>query len=173
MAGRRKKFTHPRLMKIDPDYVPCAAIEDDEICVNGVFRFNISKMLADMASGILTAVPLQIDIRKWYQEHYHDSVNEEHLPTVDPSHPILVAEINEGNNNIIDGNHRFEKARRSGQEWIGAWQVSGEQLIPYFVTKNGYESFISYWNGKLQDHESDRKKKELRDSLNIGQQTCT
>ena len=49
MAVRSKKYTHPRLMKIDPDYLLCETIEDDEIYAIGVFRLNISRMLADMA----------------------------------------------------------------------------------------------------------------------------
>lgn len=156
MAGRKKKFTHPRLMTVDPDYVPCSTQENDEIFTNGIFRFNISRMLADIEAGLLNAVPIQIDVKKWYKEHYRDRINEEHLPSVDPSQPILIAEIKQDNYNIFDGHHRMEKASRSGQDWIDAYQLSGEQIVPYFITKNGYESFVSYWNGKLEEQERDR-----------------
>lgn len=50
---------------------------------------------------------------------------------------------------VIDGNHRLEKAFRDGVEKIDAFRLKGEQILPYFTDKRGYEAFIDYWNSKV------------------------
>jgi len=72
------------------------------------------------------------------------------LPSVDLNKTVLQAEIRAGTYNIIDGNHRMEKARREGVEWIDSYKIKGEQLVPYFIKKKGYEAFVEYWNSKLE-----------------------
>ena len=69
MAGRKKKFTHPRLMTVDPKFAPCSTQENDEIFTNGILKFNIYRMLADIEAGLLNAVPIQIDVKKWYMQY--------------------------------------------------------------------------------------------------------
>jgi len=41
-------------------------------------------------------------------------LDESHLAGIDLSQPVILAEIAPGRFNVIDGNHRMEKARRSG-----------------------------------------------------------
>ena len=42
------------------------------------------------------------------------SINESHMDSVVISQPVILAEISPGRFNLIDGNHRMEKARRLG-----------------------------------------------------------
>ena len=68
---------------------------------------------------------------------------------VDINKTVLQAEIRAGAYNIIDGNHRLEKARREGVELINSYKIKGEQLLPYFIKKKAYAAFVEYWNSKL------------------------
>lgn len=100
-------------------------------------------------SGQLDAEKEQINVKDWFKSHIHGSVNEEHLPTVDVAKPIIQAEIRPGRFEIIDGNHRLERAYREGVALIDSYKLKGEQLGPYFADKRGYEAFVEYWNSKL------------------------
>ena len=77
---------------------------------------------------------------------------ESHLATVDISKPIIVAEISPGRFNVIDGNHRMERARRLGIEKIPAYKFSPEQHLQFLTTEKGYLAYIEYWNGKLKEY---------------------
>jgi hypothetical protein len=57
------------------------------------------------------------------------SINESHVDLVDLSKPLILAEISPGRFNLIDGNHRLEKARRIGVEFIQAYRLSVDQHI--------------------------------------------
>ncbi len=132
---------------------------------------NYEEVKAKSLNGMLMlvlniALMLALYKQQLKKEHYRDSVNEEHLPSVDPSQSILIAEIKQDNYNIFDGHHRMEKANRTGQSWIDAYQLSGEQIVPYFITKKGYESFVRYWNGKLEEQERERERDRDRIARN-------
>lgn len=77
------------------------------------------------------------------------SMNEEHLTTVDVVKPVLQAEIRPGTFEIIDGNHRMERAYRDGVEFVESYKLKGEQLLPFFADIRGYQAFVEYWNSKL------------------------
>lgn len=139
-----------RKMYLNKDYRLCPAKENDEVFRNGIFQFNISKILEDIQSGELVVVKENIDIKEWFRWHGHSaSLNENHLPTVEINSTIIQAEIRPGIFSIIDGNHRIEKAFRLGKSSIGSFKLTGEQLIPYFITLKGYQAFVEYWNSKL------------------------
>jgi hypothetical protein len=55
-----------------------------------------------------------------------------------------------GKYNLIDGNHRMEKARRSGIENIMAYKLGVKQHIPFLTTQKADIAYVEYWNGKLK-----------------------
>ena len=148
-----KKIKHPRTLKLKKNYIPKKQINEElEIYKNGIFNFFISKILEDIENGIFTPKKERINIKKWKNTHFtNDSLNEEHLKTVNTRKPIIQAEISISKFEIIDGNHRFEKAFRDGRKTINTYKIYGEELISYFYDKQGYECFIKYWNSKLED----------------------
>lgn len=73
------------------------------------------------------------------------------MASVDVSKPIIVAEITPGRFNVIDGNHRMEKARRLRMERILAHRLCPEQHMQFLTTEKGYRAYIEYCNGKLKD----------------------
>lgn len=134
---RKKKFT------------PCPVDDGDEMYPNGIFVFNISKMTDFIRNN---RFPCEEILIKDYRSH--SKFNEEHLPTVDVTKPVIVAEISPGCFNVIDGNHRMEKARRLGLEMLPAYRIGPEQHIQFLITEKGYLAYIEYWNGKLKDNRS-------------------
>lgn len=77
------------------------------------------------------------------------SINESHLHSVEISRPVILAEIALGRYNLIDGNHRMEKARRMGIMSILEYKLNAERHIRFFLTsKRAYLAYIEYWNSK-------------------------
>jgi hypothetical protein len=138
-----------RKIKPDNKYKPLPTNEGDEIYPNGIFKFSISRILEHIMSGQLNPAKEEINVREWFKSHSRGSVNEEHLPTVDISKPVIQAEIRPGTFEIIDGNHRMERAYSDGVEFIESYKLKGEQLLPYFADIRGYKAFVEYWNSKL------------------------
>ncbi len=138
-----------RKIKLDENYIPLPAHQGDEIYPNGIFNFNISRILEYIGEGKLDAEEERIAVRDWFKTHIRGSVNEDHLAMVDVTKPVLQAEIRPGIFEIIDGNHRMEKAYRDKIEFVNSFKLKGEQLLAFFVDKRGYEAFVEYWNSKL------------------------
>lgn len=138
-----------RDLKLVKDYTPFPIGEGDEIYPNGIFHFNISKIQEHIKNGTLTVEEESVSVSEWFTCHFRGSVNEDHLPAVDVSKTIIQAEIRPGHFEIIDGNHRLEKAYRQGMKYVNSFKLQGEQLVPYFISENGYTAFVDYWNRKL------------------------
>lgn len=146
------KPKHPRALKLIKNYIPKQPASDEiEIYPNGIFQFFISKILEDIEYGIFTPKMERIDIAKWRKTHIinSESLDQVHLQRVNTKQPIIQAEIRIGQFEIIDGNHRIEKAYRDGKKSINSYKIYGEELVPYFYTQEGYECFVTYWNSKL------------------------
>lgn len=136
-------------MKIDPHFVPCKLAENDECYPNGIFEFNISRMIEDIESGKLSVIEERIDVEQWLLQHCDGCINEEHMPNVVLSKPVIQAEIKNGVFELIDGHHRMEKAHREGVPFIDSYKLLGEQLPQYLTTEQVYKAYIGYWNEKL------------------------
>ncbi len=138
-------------MKIDPDFMPCEVKDNDEIFPNGIFLFNISRMLEDIDSGELVVLREKIDVMEWFRTHCDGSINEGYMPDVELSRPVIQAEIKHDRFEIIDGNHRMTKALRDGILFVDSYKILGEQLPQYLTSVERYKSYINYWNDKLKD----------------------
>jgi hypothetical protein len=136
-----------RKLKIDSRFTPCSAEDGDELFPNGIFVFNITKMTEYIMHSQIPSEEVQI--RDFSREA--SKFKEEHLAAVDITRPIIVAEISPGRYNVIDGNHRIEKARRLGMETIRAYRLGPEQHMQFLTTGQGYSAYVEYWNGKLKD----------------------
>ncbi len=153
MTSPMKKIKHPKTLKMIKNYVPKQQMcQDSEIYQNGIFQFFISKILEDIECGAFVPKKERINIEKWKKTHGISSMlNEVHLETVNTKKPIIQAEIRIGRFEIIDGNHRFEKAFRDGRKTINSYKIYGEELVPYFYDRKGYECFVKCWNSKLEE----------------------
>ena len=73
------------------------------------------------------------------------------MDSVEISKPVILAEIAPERYNLIDGNHRMEKARRMGIKSIPAYKLNVEQHIRFLTSKKAYLAYIEYWNSKLKE----------------------
>ncbi|MFO7802042.1 MAG: hypothetical protein R6V55_07090 [Desulfovermiculus sp.] len=81
-------------LKADKDFSPCPAEAGDEIYPNGIFHFNITKMMEYIEQNpgniSLEDVPVKnLDAQL-------STLNEDHVPLVDITKPIILAEIAPG-----------------------------------------------------------------------------
>ena len=136
-----------RKLKINKNFKPCAIDDEDEMYPNGIFVFNITKMAEYIQQ---TGIPCEEVLVKDFSRG-SSKWNESHLATVDVTTPIIVAEISPDRFNVIDGNHRLEKARRLGIENMPAYKLNPEQHLQFLTTEKGYLAYIEYWNSKLKE----------------------
>ena len=133
-------------LTIDNDFTPCPESDGDEFFPNGIFVFNITKMTEHIMNNPELFVPEELavkDLQKFL------SINEIHVDSVDISKPVIIAEIAPSRFNLIDGQHRVEKARRLGQEKIMAYRLTVHQHIRFLTSRKAYEIYVEYWNSKL------------------------
>ena len=144
-----------RILKLNKKFEP-SSIPAEEI-YGGFLRFNISAIISDIAIKKLLVQKKRIYLKKWFKEHSADFsvINEKHLRTVDLTVPVIQAEIRIQKYEIIDGNHRMKKALDDGRTYINSYQVSGEQLANYLLNKEQYESYVRYWNEKVENYIED------------------
>jgi len=132
------------------NFKPCEIEDNDEYFPNGIFVFNITKMISYIEEN-KTAIPLEnINV-----EDYHDkkfsSEEEDYINSADLNRPAILAEISPGKYNMIDGYHRIEKAHRAGIKTMKAYKLTADHHVQFLTTKKGYLAFVEYWNGKVDD----------------------
>jgi hypothetical protein len=142
------KFKHERMLRVDKNFVPVSADDGDEFYPNGIFVFNITKMLEFIKNNPTQFQPECIAVKDYSTAF--SSINESHLDTICHFPPIILAEISPGRYNVIDGNHRLEKARRSGMETIMAYKLGPKQHMPFLTTQKAHVIYVEFWNGKLK-----------------------
>ncbi len=137
-----------RLLRADKDFAPCRIDDGDEMFRNGIFEFNITKMLEFIYANPSEFASEEVSVDDFPREF--SSINEEHINIVQISEPVILAEIAPGRYNLIDGNHRMEKARRLGVESLRAYKLNVKQHIKFLVSKTAYIAYVNYWNSKLE-----------------------
>jgi hypothetical protein len=94
-----------RYLTGDPQYQPCVIDEEDECFSNGIFIFNITKMLTHIAAHPDRYLIEQIRVGDvWHKEF--SRLDATAVASADLANPILLAEIAPNRFNVIDGNHR-------------------------------------------------------------------
>jgi len=137
-----------KTLKVNNDFTPCLVADGDEVFVNGIFEFNITKMIEYIQENHDCINLEEVAVDDFYKEF--SVINESHIDSVDITRPVILAEISPGRYNLIDGNHRMEKARRVGVMKVLAHKLNVEQHIRFLTRKKSYLAYIEYWNSKLK-----------------------
>ncbi len=137
-------------LTIDIDFTPCPESDGDEFYPNGMFVFNITKMTEHIMDNPEVFVPEEVAVKEL---HRFLSLNKSHVNSVDISKPVIIAEIAPSRFNLIDGQHRVEKAHRLGMETIKAYRLNVHQHIRFLTNRKAYEIYIEYWNSKIEEQE--------------------
>ena len=118
---------------LNKSFTPCPVIGGDEIFRNGIFHFNITKMLEYIEQNLHSITMEEVSVSDFPKEF--SLLNEPHVDTVELAAPVILAEISPGSYNLIDGNHRMEKARRLGIAKVKAYRLTAEQHIQFLTEK--------------------------------------
>ena len=138
----------PQLLKYDEAFIPCHVAEGDELFRNGIFVFNISKLIGYLEGECSDIAVTEVDVDDYPREF--SSINESHVNTVSLTQPVIVAEISPGRYNLIDGNHRAERARRTGMRKLPCYRLNVTEHLPFLTSKRAYDAYVEYWNGKAR-----------------------
>ncbi len=137
-----------QILEADNRFSPCPVESGDEIFPNGIFEFNITKIIDHIQRTPDNNYLEEVLVKDFYTGF--SSVNESYMEHVEVSRPIILAEISPGRYNVIDGNHRLEKAHRMGLKTIQAHRLKVKQHIKFLISKRAYTTYIEYWNSKLK-----------------------
>lgn len=135
-------------LKIDDGFIPCPVGAEDELFPNGIFEFNITKIIEYIQNNTESVALEEVAVSDFSQAF--SSINESHVDSVEVSKPVILAEICPGRYNLIDGHHRMEKARRIGNKSIRAYKLKVHQHIRFLISEKGYVAYVEYWNSKLK-----------------------
>jgi hypothetical protein len=136
-------------LKLDKIFQPCPAEPGDELYPNGIFEFNITRLLAFVETQV-ERFPIERVEVEGIQNYGSESLNEEAVSTADLLRPILFAEISPGLFNLIDGHHRVAKARREGVKTLPAHRVACPHHVRFLTSTLAYERYVEYWNEKIR-----------------------
>jgi hypothetical protein len=136
-----------RKLKVDKNFLPCAVNDGDEIFRNGIFHFNISAMISQLNSGMLDATLTELKVVD--HPSSFSCIDEDHIDHVDINKPVILAEIAPERYNLIDGNHRVEKAKRTGIKTVPCYKLTVDLHLAFLTEKSAYDSYVEYWNSKL------------------------
>ena len=136
-------------LKYDKTFVPMPLEDGEEYYPNGIFVFNISKLIAAIRNDPDPYEKQKISVAAYHVQK--SDWNERYVEDADLSRPILLAEIRPDRFVVIDGHHRLEKAKRSRITELEAYFLRPLQFIPFMTTRKGYDAFVLYWNEKVDD----------------------
>jgi len=140
--------SHPMYLFPDEAYQPLEPQEGDELYPNGIFIFNITRLLNHIAKN---PDDYSIEIVKVADHKPQFSMIEhEKCAFADLQDPIILAEIAPGRYNVIDGNHRINKACHEGVETLHAYKLPPKQHSLFITKQNAYDTYLKYWNEKLK-----------------------
>jgi hypothetical protein len=142
----RKKISE--LLSVDKSYVPASEDDGDELYPNGIFVFNVTKLIEYICKHKDEIALESIEV-KAYRRGLSE-LTESHIDKTDITVPIILAEISPGRYNVIDGNHRLEKAYRMEEGYITAYKLKPEQHMPFLTSLKAYRAYIEYWNSKIK-----------------------
>ena len=154
VTNRRDKHfssaSKPKKLKLNKNFIALPRDDGDEFFPNGFFEFNITKLIAFIKSNPALFAIEEIDV-KTYAIWDSKTLNEATVATADISNPIILAEIRPDQFNVIDGNHRLEKARRQAVPTISAYKVMADQHLAFLTSEKSYRSYVEYWNAKVAE----------------------
>jgi len=137
----------PRKFKINKKFNTLPKEKADGFYRSGIFEFNVTKLLIFIKANPEIFHPEKVPV-KFARTFPPSSLDESTIQTANLAEPIILAEIYPERFNIIDGNHRLEKAYRDGAKSILAYKEHAEQHIAFLTSVSAYVEYIEYWNSK-------------------------
>jgi hypothetical protein len=156
-----KNSPRPIKLRLDKKFQPSPVAEGDEIYPNGIFEFNVTRLLAfiDAHPEDFPLEPISVaDI----PDYGGSRLDESAVRSADLSRPVLLAEISPGRHNLIDGHHRVARARRDGVPSVRAWRIACPRHLPFLTSDAAYQKYVEYWNSKDKEMQTPRERPQAR-----------
>ncbi len=147
---RRNKKPNSNKLRVDKKFQPLDIDDGDEFYPNGFFEFNITKLLAFIKANPDIFQPEGVLV-KTARTFPSSNLNESTIQSANIAEPIILAEVAPDRFNVIDGNHRLEKAYRDGVSTVLAYKVHPEQHTAFLTSKESYDDYVEYWNSKIAE----------------------
>ena len=149
MASLRCPDSVPVRLYLDPYFRPCEVLDGDELYPNGIFEFNITRLLThiDTEGRFRTELVALDDI----PHASSTGLNEPAVLAADLSRPVILAEIAPERYNLIDGHHRVAKARLLGVPSIPAYRIRCPEHVAFLTSTSAYKAYVRYWNSKADE----------------------
>ena len=141
----------PIKLKLDWTFQPCPEAPGDELYPNGIFVFNITRLLAFIEAHPHTFPVGSVALADLPDYGGADRLDAEAIRNADLRRPILLAEISPGHYNVIDGHHRIARARRERSAVLSAVTVRCPHHIAFLTSTRAYQAYVEYWNSKCKD----------------------
>jgi hypothetical protein len=139
-----------RLLKLNKKFEPPVPEDGDEFFANGIFEFNVTKLIVFIETKPESFPVEQIEVQSVI-DYKSEHLDKETIRKANLSNPILLGEISPGRFNVIDGNHRLERARQNRAEKVPARRVFADQHIAFLTSMRAYEAYVKYWNEKIKE----------------------
>ena len=136
-------------LKLDKKFQPCPVEGGEEVYRNGIFHFNITRLLAFLDAHP-ARFPIEFIALSEIPNYGDSNLDVDTVRSADLSRPILLAEISPGRFNVIDGNHRVAKARH-GAPTVPARRIHCSDHLQFLTSFTAYEKYVEYWNGKVRE----------------------
>jgi hypothetical protein len=163
-SRKRNNLSKTRKPVLPKSFIPTPPQEGDEYMVNGVFYFNISKMIDDIEHDRCDFTLEEIDVPEWTSESSERNLRKNFIEMADLSKPVILAEIapdrliinpqippgnwRERGYNLLDGHHRVVKASHTGTSILKAYCLPMESHIRYMY--KGLDIYKQYWDEKCK-----------------------
>jgi hypothetical protein len=145
----------PRLRR-DRQFAPCAIENEHEFFANGIFEFNITRILEFLDADSVRYPVNSISVSS-VPDLDGGRLHEATVRSADLYRPVLLAEISPDRFNLIDGHHRIARARREGILSIPARRIRCPDHLAFLTSARAYECYVEYWNGKVKEMEPRRR----------------
>ena len=156
----------PAKLKRDKNLQPCPAESGDEHYQNGIFEFNITRLLA-FIDTCADRFPIELVSVAEFPNYGGSHLDQTTIAAADLSRPVLFAEIAPGRFNLIDGNHRMARARRDGVNTLPAYRIRCPDHVAFLTSTMAYEKYVDYWNGKIKDMQPKRRRSSPRTRVGV------
>jgi len=137
-------------LKLNWEFEPCPTDEGDELFGNGIFQFNITRLLVFIAARPEQFPLEKLDVRD-IPDYGGANLSEETIRTAVLTRPILQVELAPHQYVVIDGHHRIARARRDAVHTLPAYRVPCPQHVPFLICERSYTTYVEYWNSKFDD----------------------
>ncbi len=132
-------------------FKPLPVDKEDELFRNGIFEFNITKILAFIKAQSNLFPVTKVQLKSLYNGENTSHLDENTICNANLNTPILLAEISPGRFNVIDGNHRVAKARREGLEELSHYRIFAKDHTAFLTSESAYREYVKYWNQKIDN----------------------